>query len=432
MRFRLSVLMFLLYAAPGATLPLFSLRLHELHFTSLEIGLASATQALAALIAPLLIGQIADRWVPANRCLVVCALLAGMFLWILAELTTPLAVFVCSLCFWLMMGPVLILGAAVCFAQLSAPNESFGRVRMWGTVGWMVPGWLLGYWFCDPDLLDPLLTMLRPAFPDSELADAFRLGGLMAMLLAGYSLTLPHMPPRRQVSARIAPLAALRLLRQRDLALYLLCLFGTCVTLPFTSQVTPLLLHQLGFSAAWVGPLLTLSQGSEAVLLWFLPALQLGWGVRRTLLLGLGMWTTALLVLTVGEPRWLVMGSLVLNGFIISCFVVAGQVFFNGRARGEIRVSAQGLLTMTSGLGLLLGNVLVGWIRQQSEGEFSPTFAVGAAIALMMLAFLALGFRGEATSPDLTKDPMPPTSPELVGPIKPAKSRDPVGSQTRD
>src|SRR5439155_12365171 len=103
LRGRLSLLMFLQYAAPGAMLPLFSLRLQELHFTPVEIGWACATQALAGLAAPLLAGQVADRWWPAERCLAVCAAAAGVLLWLLSELTSPAAVFAASFGTWLFL-----------------------------------------------------------------------------------------------------------------------------------------------------------------------------------------------------------------------------------------------------------------------------------------------------------------------------------------
>src|SRR2546425_3639196 len=90
---RLALLMFLQYAVPGAWVPLFPLRLDELAFTPLEIAGVYTPFALASLVAPLLAGQVADRWVPAERCMTVCSILAAGLLWLLADLTTPLAVF---------------------------------------------------------------------------------------------------------------------------------------------------------------------------------------------------------------------------------------------------------------------------------------------------------------------------------------------------
>src|ERR1700676_1856424 len=111
--------------------PLFSRRLDMLHFTPLQIAFACGTQALGALVAPLLAGQIADRWVAAERCLSCCAFAAGGLLWLLADCTTPAHVFAVSLAFWLVMTPVMTLGTSICFAQLREPHQEFGRVRLW-------------------------------------------------------------------------------------------------------------------------------------------------------------------------------------------------------------------------------------------------------------------------------------------------------------
>jgi MFS family permease len=384
LRWRLSVLMFLQYAAPGAVLPLFTSWLKQLEITPLQMGWICATQALAALVAPLIVGQAADRWYPAERCLAVCAALAGVLLWVLAALKHPIAIFGTCLAFWLLMVPALTLGTTLAFAHLPQPERDFGRIRMWGTVGWVLGNFALGYWFSDPAWLGWVAT-LRPESVQSERADIFRLGGLLAFALAAYALTLPHTPPTRRLDARFAPLAALHLLRHRAFAVYAICTLGVCVTLSFTTQTTPLFLEHAGIPFRWISPTLTLSQSMEIVSLALLPILWLRLGVRGTMLLGLGSWVLALGVLTVGEPLWLVIGSLSLNGLCICCFLVSGQVFVNSRARGDTRASSQALVTFTSGLGMLIGYVFAGWVRQQAHGEFPPTFGVAAAIALTLV-----------------------------------------------
>src|SRR5205085_5246087 len=104
---RLSLLMFLQYAVIGAWVPTFSLRLSELAFTPAQIGWACAAVALASLVGPLVSGQVADRWCPAERCITCCAALAGALLWLLAALTDPLLVFLAALAFWLVMVPAM-------------------------------------------------------------------------------------------------------------------------------------------------------------------------------------------------------------------------------------------------------------------------------------------------------------------------------------
>src|SRR5262249_30416564 len=145
----------------------------------------------------------------------------------------------------------------------------------------------------------------------------FRLGSLLAFVLAAYALTLPHTPPAKLTSSRLAPLAALRLLRRQDFAVYIASVFGWSITVAFTGQVTPLLLQDLGIPRPWLNPTMTIAQSTEVASLAVLPVLLLRLGLRNTLRLGLSAWVLGLVVLTVGRPVELVVGSLVLYGLNI-------------------------------------------------------------------------------------------------------------------
>ncbi len=105
-----------------------------------------ATQSMATICASLLAGHIADRWISAERFLGVCSLLAGVDLWLLADLHERGAVFVATLVFWLLTGPIWLLGSTICFAHLRHPERQYGPVRLWGTVGWMAAAWLIVGW----------------------------------------------------------------------------------------------------------------------------------------------------------------------------------------------------------------------------------------------------------------------------------------------
>lgn len=407
MRWRLSILMFLQYAPAGAVIPLFTLRMQELNFTPMQMAWACATQALAALVGPVFMGQAADRWFPAERCLSVLAALAGFALWVLADLAEPLAFIVLTQAFWLTMGPAITLGTSISFAHLPVPARDFGPARMWGTVGWAMSVLALSYWFRDPDWLCAIVDWFRPTQPLHELADALRLASLLSFVMAGYGLTLPHTPPQRHATAWLAPLAALGLLRNRAFAVYCACTLGMAVTLPFPSQVTPLLLNHLGIPLRWIGPTLTLGQTMEVVSLALLPLILGRLGVRATMLLGMGSWLLILGVLTVGQPTWLVIASLPLNGLCICGYFVAGQVFVNSKARGDIRASAQALLSFVGGLGLLVGNLLVGWVRELANEAFAPTFAVAGGIAALLTVAFVIGFRDEEPVTSLAEEELP-------------------------
>jgi predicted MFS family arabinose efflux permease len=266
---------------------------------------------------------------------------------------------------------------------------------LWGTVGWVAAGWLLGYWLSNPVWLTHALALFGRDGPQPELSDMFRLAGLLSLTLAAYALTLPHTPPQRRLTNWLAPLAALRLLRQRDFAVFWCCSLGVCLTIPFTYQGAPLLLKQLGVRQAWISPTLTLGQSMEIVSLALLPMLLLRLGVRGCMLLGLGAWVLYLGILTLGEPLWLVAASMSLNGLCICGYIVAGQVFVNSRAGADVRASAQALLTFVNSLGLLIGNLLFGGVRQHMEGRLPPTFGVGTAIVVVLVLAFLVGFQND-------------------------------------
>ena len=391
-RIRLSVLMLLLYAIPGAIVPLFTLRLQELGFPPLVMGLCCATQALGTMLAPVLAGQIADRWIAAERCLAVCALVEAVLLWLLSSLTGPVEVFAVSLAFWLLMAPSYTLCTSICFASLAEQGRNYGQVRMWGTIGWVVPCWLLGIWLSDAQWL----TLLRG---HGELRDAFRLASMCALLFAGYVLTLPHTAPFKGGSLA-APLQALRQLHGRAFWTYAFCTFGACVCLPFSTQVTPLLLADLGIKQQYLLPTLTIAQASEVASLALLPWALQRIGVRGAMRLGLVAAVLTMAGLMIGRPLVFSIGGLGLYGLCISCYLVAGQVYLNWRTSVDVRASAQALHSVLCGLGQLVGNVLVGFVRKEVNEAFAPTFAVATVIAVVLFGVFLVGFPSHGQDPD--------------------------------
>src|SRR5262249_57167628 len=96
---------------------------------------------------------------------------------------------------------------------------------------------------------------------------------------------------------------------------------------PFMTQGAPLVLKAHAVGECWLGPTLSLAQATEALSLALLPFALWRFGVRGTMLVGLGAWTASLSAFALGGPRELVVGSLAFNGLCISGFFVAGQGF---------------------------------------------------------------------------------------------------------
>jgi MFS family permease len=401
---RLSVMMFLGYAVQGAFIPVNGPYLEGLGFTPAEIAWIFTTNALGSLLGPLPLSQVADRWMRADRCVFVCGLVAGTLLWFAADLRDPMAFF------WARLGIMTFaltfnsLGPALAFRHLRHPDRDFGVVRMWGTIGWMAAGWTLTLWFMAIDAWTGV--------PHVGLSDSLRLGGICGWILAAYALTLPKTPPLHPEKAsegvlgalhRIvdAPIAAIGLFRQRAFVVYVICFFGAYITWSFNLQLTGQLLHARGIPNDWLSTVLTMTQVMEVVTLWMLPVLLKRLGQRRTMIVGITAWALALIALTIGRPLEFLIGSFLLHGFYITCFLVAGQVFVQRIAERHFRASAQGLLVWISGLGYLIGSLLVGWIQTAvGADDFVRTFLPVAVLMSGLAIFFAIRFRPHSPPPE--------------------------------
>ena len=395
---RLAVQIFLAYAVMGAWVPVFSLYLTKLGFSPGATAWASATSAIGSVIAPLLWGQIADRWLAMERCISLCAAATGLGLWFLTTLDEPWEVFFACVAVWFFLIPLIGLTSSFVFRQLEHPERDFGKIRMWGTIGWMAANWLLTWWFAQ-------LQGLVGRGDTVDFVDSLHLGSLAAFVVAVYALTLPHTPPGPAAEAEQswlghladAPLQALRLFRNRSCFVYCGCFFGFYITMPFTIQLNPLLLGREGISDDMKPILLTIAQSTEVVSLFLLPVLLGRFGTKTVMVIGCAMWTVGLAVLGVGSLGF-ALGALATHGLFITCFVVTGQVFVNRQATHAIRASVQGVLVLVNGAGLLFGNLLVGWIRDLTADNFRTAYLAAAGLAGSLVLIFFFGFTGASSS----------------------------------
>jgi MFS family permease len=398
MHFRFSLLMFLNFTILGAWLPVLAPFLEQLGCSPRESAWIFATNAMGAILGPVVWGQIADRWLAAEKCISICCLASGTCLWLAGKSTRPIEVFWSCFVLWVFLIPVLSVGASLAFRHLRNPETEYGRVRLWGTVGWIAIGWVLTAWYRittggDPESVDR--------------ADALRLGAWCGWLTGVYAWTLPHTPPLPRVvtvtsengrhwlaTVFDAPLHAMRLFRHRSFAVLCGGLFSVYATFSLSAQLTALLLeNHLGVAKELLPAVQTLAQTTEVMSLALLPILMIRLGPKGTMILGLTAWTLALTVFSIGQPKALAVVSLALHGVFISCFVVAGQLYINRLARDDMRASAQGLMQLVNGLGLLTGHFLVGWLRGRVGANYPAAFVPGAVVAGIVLVVFAAGFR---------------------------------------
>jgi nucleoside transporter len=394
-RWRLSLMMFLEYVIWGSWLPLLALYLSRfLDFSGAEIGWIFATQAIASVTAVFISGQVADRYLSTERFLAVSHLVGGLAMLTLAFQKSFWPFFATMLVYSLAYVPTLSLANAICFHHLKDAQKEFGRVRLWGTIGWIAASW-------------PFVIILKGkegAALGSALTSIFVVSGLASLALAAVSLMLPATPPARSAGEKYAPLRSIRLLRNPTVLVLFVATFLDALVHQCYFQWTSPFLSAIGIPENMIMPAMSIGQVAEiatmAGLGWFLA--RLGW--RWTMILGILGHVLRFLIYSLGGPVWLVVGSNVVHGFCYAFFFASVYIFVDEYFPKDARASAQGLFNfLILGLGPFVGSLLwgrLGDVYQTPAGiDFSKLFLVPSAVGLVAALVLFVAFRPARPAP---------------------------------
>jgi MFS family permease len=386
-RVRLSTMMALLYAVQGAWWPMLAVHLEDLHIPGRARGWIFATLSIASLVTPLCAGQLADRKIPTQKLLSLIYACGTILLAALASgvVRGAAAIFVTTLLYWLIISPGLGLGASLAFRNLAHPQSEFGRVRLWGTVGWMTVGWVVS-----------LVMLISGGSAAREGAyEALWVATAVSASVAFSCLALPNTPPLAKSGRTTFNLGdALSLARSRPVATYLVLAFGVCLTTPFVYQAVPPYLRSLGLARPGIALAMTLGQTLEIVTLALLPWLLRRFGTKVTLGLGIGAWVVYFSTLSGRLPLAVSLLAIPFNGVAIALFHIAGQMYLDSQAPADRRAGAQSLFILaTAGAGNLLGSLLAGEITGWLARDYAKVFWVPALIDITMLILLVVTFR---------------------------------------
>lgn len=393
MRFRLSLMMALVYSVQGAFWPLLAVHLKDLGIDGWARGWIFATCAMGSMAMPLGAGHLVDRFFSSQKVLSVMFLGALGFLVAMAMriASGPLALFLLFQVYWLITAPAYALSNTIAMRHLPRPMEQFSGVRLWGTAGWMLVGWTVSL----------VMAATGSAHSQHGAFEAFWVGAALSVVLAVYSLTLPETPPL----ARVAPTGpgllrdAFDQIRRPGMTPFLVTALGVHMTAPFVFQVIPTYLESEGLPRAWISSVLTLGQILEIGMLAALPWLLRRLGPKPTLVLGISAWAIRYGILASHPPLPVAVASMLLHGIGIACFSVAGQVYMDSQAPADRRASAQGLyLVITSGLGSLLGSLLAGDVLSRFAGNYSLVFLVPCVIDSTLIVYFCAGFQPNAAT----------------------------------
>ena len=395
-RFRLSTMMFLQFFIWGAW------------YTSIAVymtqqGMATLTHwpytvnPIAAIVAPFFLGLIADRYFATEKVLGVLHLLGGVVLFLVPQAAGAPALFILLLLVYnLCYMPTLGLSNSLAFHHVENPERDFPKIRGWGTLSWIVAGFLISF------VLGGLVAVVpeQTALPLYTAAAA-------SIVLGLYSFTLPHTPPPaagQQVSARsIIGLDALARLGSRPFYVFIGASLLLCIPLAAYYNFTQLFLGAAGVEN--LAGTQTLGQMSEVIFMLLMPFFFVRLGFKKMLMAGMAAWVLRYVLFALAAPNavfWLIVGGILLHGICYDFFFVTGQIYVDKKSTPAVRGQAQGFLVLvTYGVGMCIGAQVAGNVFNRFLGgapaltldQWQSFWWLPAGFAAVVMVLFALFFR---------------------------------------
>ena len=345
---RLSLMMFLQFFLWGSWFATLGQCLGSNDFADI-IGGAYGTSPLGAIFAPLFLGLIADRFFPSEKVMGVLFLLGALFLFLIPGAASQGDG---DLMVNLMLGnmlcymPTLALGNTIAFTHLD--SMTFPKIRVWGTIGWIVAGLVIGFmgWSANMNI--------------------FYIAAATSLILGVYSFSLPNTPAPLKgepIEWRgLLMVDAFSMFKRPAFAVFMVCSCLVCIPLAYYYGYTSTYLSNVGFTQA--ASTMTIGQMSEIFFMLLIPFFFRKLGVKWMILIGMLAWVLRYLLFAYGADEqviWMILFGIALHGICYDFFFVTGFMYTDKVAPKSVRSQAQSMLVFfTQGIGLYFGYKVAG------------------------------------------------------------------------
>ncbi|NMB49574.1 MAG: nucleoside permease [Bacteroidales bacterium] len=383
---KLSAMMFLQFFIQGSWYVTMGTYLgRTLEFSGVQIGLAYSTAAIAAIISPVIVGMIADRFFSANRVLAFLNIVGAILLFSLTRIESFSLFFPVLLLYSICFMPTMSLTNSISFANLREPAKEFSRIRLFGSFGWICSGLLIS------------------ALKIESYSTPFLIGAGISLLAGVYALTLPYNAPARNVEKagvrQLLGFDAFKLTKDRSFLVLLVFSALICIPLAFYDSFTNLFITDVGIENAAAA--MSLGQVAEVIFLFTFPIFFLKLRYKGSIVAAIAAWILMYGLFTLGAhtgQNGFIYAVLPLHGFCFTFFFVAGQLFVDEKAPSSLRNSAQGLIAFaTYGVGKYLGTLIAGnvvdFYSAQGNYNWVSIWTVPFTMAIVFLTGFLFLFR---------------------------------------
>ena len=355
-----------------------------------QIGWFYSVQGIVSIFMPALMGIIADKWIPAQKLLGLCHLLAGAFMIMAgvygvqygsnAEFGPLFTLYALSIAFFM---PTIALTNSVSYNALEKEGmdtvKDFPPIRVFGTIGFIISMWVV-------DLL---------GYMDSPVQ--YAISGMLGLVLGVYAFTLPKCPVNKSSEKKslvdAMGLRAFTLFKESRMAIFFIFSMFLGVALQITNSFANPFMGDFRhisefagtFGVKHSGMLISLSQVSETLCILLIPFFLKKFGIKKVMLISMFAWVLRFAFFGLGDPGsgvWLFVLSMIVYGVAFDFFNISGSLFVDQNTDAEMRSSAQGLfMLMTNGLGAAVGTLGAQAIVNHFVNSHSPRTDIVARMA---------------------------------------------------
>ena len=373
---RLGTMMFLQFAIWGAWLPLTARYLSAtvaeggLGFSGSEIGMTlGLAGSIGAIVSPFIAGQFADRYFSTERILSFLVITGGIVKWYTATRTDYESWLWLSILYSVLYMPTLALSNSVAFSHIDDSENTFPKIRVWGTIGWIAASWAFPMIWLQQDLsfqlMPPFLSGDEVPGVTARLADALKFSGIISLIYGAFCFLLPNTPPKADAVENLAFKKAFNLFSNKSFLVLVLASLGVSIIHQIYFLQTGPFLSYIGIKDSSIGPAMTIGQFAEIVTMAYLGFFLKRLGFKKVITIGIFAYFARYMIFgTSFLPTWVMVMSQAFHGFCFAFFFAAGFIYVDKLADDDVRHSAQTVFgIIIFGGGPVVGGWLSGYLQ---------------------------------------------------------------------
>tara|TARA_B100001094_G_scaffold193241_1_gene187115 strand:- start:2584 stop:3828 length:1245 start_codon:yes stop_codon:yes gene_type:complete len=369
-------MMFLQYALWGAWLPVTARYLSAsisdggLGFSGSQIGMIlGLAGSIGAIAAPFIAGQIADRYFSTERILAFLVTAGGIVKWYTSLQTDYQSWLILSILYSILYMPTLALSNSITFSHIDDQEDDFPKIRVWGTIGWIVASWAFPMIWLQTDLqfqsMPPFIVGEEVPDVTARLGDALKFSGGISIIYGAFCFLLPNTPPKDNASESLAFKKAFELFKYSSFTILVISSLAVSIIHQIYFLQTAPFLSYIGIPDSQIGPAMTIGQFAEILTMAYLGYFLKNIGFKKVITIGIAAYCLRYAIFgTELLPVWVMIISQAFHGFCYAFFFAAAYVYVDKLAEEDVRHSAQtvfGIIIL--GGGPVIGGWLSGYLQ---------------------------------------------------------------------